>query len=70
MLNEKLLERYPLMTVGETSGLGPEQALDYVGDQRHELNMVFQFEHMFIDAQGLGTEKWKSKPWTLVELKK
>ncbi|MBP1309365.1 oligo-1,6-glucosidase [Paenibacillus sp. 1182] len=70
MLNEKVLECYPLMTVGETSGLGPEQALDYVGDQRHELNMVFQFEHMFIDAQGLGTEKWKSKPWTLVELKK
>ncbi len=70
MLNEKVLERYPLMTVGETSGLGPEQALDYVGDQRHELNMVFQFEHMFIDAQGLGTEKWKYKSWTLVELKK
>ncbi|MFK4304234.1 oligo-1,6-glucosidase [Paenibacillus sp. RC254] len=70
MLNERVLERYPLMTVGETSGLGPEQALDYVGDQRHELNMVFQFEHMFIDAEGQGTEKWKPKPWTLVELKK
>lgn len=70
MLNEKLLMRYPLMTVGETSGLGPEQALDYVGDQRHELNMVFQFEHMFIDAEGQGTEKWDPKPWTLVELKK
>ncbi|WP_405082007.1 alpha-glucosidase [Paenibacillus chitinolyticus] len=69
-LNDRVLFNYDIMTVGETSGLGPEQALDYVGDERHELNMVFQFEHMNLDAASAGTGKWKSKPWTLLELKK
>lgn len=69
-LNDRVLFNYDIMTVGETSGLGPEQALDYVGDERHELNMVFQFEHMNLDAASAGTGKWESKPWTLLELKK
>ncbi|MBV6712107.1 glycoside hydrolase family 13 protein [Paenibacillus chitinolyticus] len=69
-LNDRVLFNYDIMTVGETSGLGPEQALDYVGDERHELNMVFQFEHMNLDAAFAGTGKWESKPWTLLELKK
>ncbi|MFD7520635.1 glycoside hydrolase family 13 protein [Paenibacillus chitinolyticus] len=68
-LNDRVLFNYDIMTVGETSGLGPEQALDYVGDGRHELNMVFQFEHMNLDAASPGTGKWVSKPWTLLELK-
>lgn len=69
-LNDKVLYFYDIMTVGETSGLGPEQALDYVGDTRRELNMVFQFEHMFLDAESPGSGKWNSKPWNLLELKK
>lgn len=69
-LNEEVLDHFDIMTVGETSGLGPEQAIDYVGDKRNELNMVFQFEHMFMDAHGQGTGKWEIKPWTLLELKK
>lgn len=69
-LNEEVLMKYNIMTVGETSGLGPEQALEYVGDSRHELNMVFQFEHMYLDAVSPGTGKWQSKSWTIPELKK
>ncbi|SEG38904.1 alpha-glucosidase [Paenibacillus sp. UNC499MF] len=69
-LHDQVLFDYDIMTVGETSGLGPEQALEYVGDERHELNMVFQFEHMNLDAASAGTGKWESKPWTLPELKK
>ncbi|WP_152401606.1 glycoside hydrolase family 13 protein [Paenibacillus cellulositrophicus] len=69
-LNEEVLMDYDIMTVGETSGLGPEQALEYVGDQRHELNMVFQFEHMTLDSASNGTGKWESRAWTLLELKK
>lgn len=69
-LNDKVLYFYDIMTVGETSGLGPEQALDYVGDTRRELNMVFQFEHMFLDAEGPGSGKWNFKPWNLLDLKK
>ncbi len=68
-LNEEVLDQYNIMTVGETSGLGPEQALDYIGDERNELNMVFQFEHMQMDAAAGGTGKWHLKPWTLLDLK-
>ncbi|AWB44458.1 glucohydrolase [Paenibacillus sp. CAA11] len=68
-LNDQVLYFYDIMTVGETSGLGPEQALDYVGDTRRELNMVFQFEHMFLDAKSAGSGKWDVKPWSLLELK-
>ncbi|MGF7048460.1 oligo-1,6-glucosidase [Paenibacillus sp. DS2015] len=69
-LYNEVLFHYDIMTVGETSGIGPEQALDYVGDMRSELNMVFQFEHMKLDAATLGTGRWDKKPWTLLELKK
>lgn len=69
-LYDKVLYFYDIMTVGETSGLGPEQALDYVGDGRRELNMTFQFEHMFLDAASPGSGKWDVVPWNLLELKK
>jgi oligo-1,6-glucosidase len=68
-LNDKVLYLYDIMTVGETSGLGPEQALDYIGNERHELNMVFQFEHMQLDSATGGTGKWELTPWNLLDLK-
>ncbi|AIQ43371.1 alpha-glucosidase [Paenibacillus sp. FSL R7-0297] len=69
-LHDQVLYYYDIMTVGETSGLGPEQALDYVGDGRRELNMTFQFEHMNLDAASPGSGKWDVVPWKLSELKK
>ncbi|WP_136608116.1 glycoside hydrolase family 13 protein [Paenibacillus dokdonensis] len=69
-LYKSVLFHYDIMTVGETSGLGPEQALSYVGDTRNELNMVFQFEHMQLDAASGGSGKWNLRPWNLLELKK
>ena len=68
-LNEKVMNMYDIVTVGETSGLGPEQALDYIGNKRHELNMVFQFEHMQLDSATGGTGKWELTPWNLLDLK-
>ncbi|MED1203563.1 glycoside hydrolase family 13 protein [Heyndrickxia acidicola] len=68
-LYETVLYNYDIMTVGETSGLGPEQALNYIGDKRHELNMVFQFEHMQLDSAAGGTGKWEQTSWNLLDLK-
>lgn len=68
-LNEKVMYMYDIVTVGETSGLGPEQALDYIGNDRNELNMVFQFEHMQLDSATGGTGKWELTPWNLLDLK-
>jgi oligo-1,6-glucosidase len=68
-LYDNVLYYYDIMTVGETSGLGPEEALCYVGDDRRELNMTFQFEHMFLDAASAGSGKWDVVPWKLTDLK-
>ncbi|MNO62666.1 Oligo-1,6-glucosidase [compost metagenome] len=68
-LFDKVLYLYDIMTVGETSGLGPEQALNYVGDGRRELHMTFQFEHMYLDAGSAGSGKWDVVPWSLIRLK-
>ncbi len=64
---EKVLSHYDIMTVGEAAGTTPEQALLYTAPERHELNMVFQFEHMDIDAGPRG--KWDIRPLRLTELK-
>ena len=34
------------MTVGETPGVTTDLAKQYAGEDTHELNMVFQFEHV------------------------
>ncbi|MFD2446964.1 alpha-glucosidase [Bacillus sp. CGMCC 1.16607] len=67
-LNREVLSNYDIMTVGETSGVGPEEALLYVDEKRNEFNMVFQFEHTSIDCGTQG--KWGVQPWSLLDLKK
>jgi oligo-1,6-glucosidase len=67
-LNREVFSQYDIMTVGETSGIGPEEALLYVAEDREEFNMVFQFEHTAIDCGTQG--KWGVEPWSLLDLKK
>jgi oligo-1,6-glucosidase len=57
------------LTVGETWSSTPQIALLYSGRQRHELSMVFQFEHIqtFWDPKG---GKWQPKPVDLRVLKR
>ncbi len=60
-----------LMTVGETWGATPEIAKLYSNPERHELSMVFQFEHVGLDQEhGEGKDKWDLKPLSIPELKK
>ena len=56
-MRQRVLSRYDLLTVGETSG-GTENALRYASEDESELNMVFGFEHN--DGLNDGTElgKW------------
>ncbi|GFI24204.1 oligo-1,6-glucosidase [Lachnospiraceae bacterium] len=65
-MNEKVLSRYNIMTVGETAGVTTEQAQQYAGEDTHELNMVFQFEHVEGDGK---YGKWTDKKIPLVTLK-
>jgi len=67
-MNERVLSRYDIMTVGEMPGVTTEQAELYTGEDRRELNMVFTFEHMDIDSGPGG--KWDVVPWKLTDLKR
>jgi len=53
-MNEKVLSKYDVMTVGEATGVSPEQGLLYVGEDRKELNMIFHFGHMFMHSGSKG----------------
>ena len=66
-MNQKVLSKYDLMTVGETAGVTIEQAKRYAGEETHELNMVFQFEHVEIGDGPLG--KWTTQRYSMPELR-
>lgn len=66
-MNKKVLSKYDIMTVGETSGVTPEQARLYAGEDTNELNMVFQFEHVESDGK---YGKWTDEQIPLITLKR
>lgn len=65
-MNQKVLSRYDLMTVGETAGVTPKEACLYAGNNTGELNMVFQFDHVG-NCGPYG--KWTDKRRPLTQLK-
>lgn len=66
-MNEKVLSKYDIMTVGETPGVTTQLAKQYAGQDTHELNMVFQFEHVEGDGK---YGKWTDEKMPLTTLKK
>ncbi|WP_423190166.1 glycoside hydrolase family 13 protein [Alkalibacterium sp. f15] len=67
-LHEATLKGRDVMTVGETWGVTPENAKLYSDPERHELSMVFQFEHIQLDELSNQT-KWDIKEIDFVEWK-
>ncbi|MCF6095350.1 alpha-glucosidase [Microaerobacter geothermalis] len=67
-MNSRVLSHYDIMTVGETPGVSPDEAVLYVGEDRNELNMVFQFEHMDLDSGPSG--KWDVRDLNLKDFKR
>jgi oligo-1,6-glucosidase len=56
-----------LLTVGEMPGVTVEEARLFTDPARHEVDMVFQFEHVGLDHQdGI---KWRPKPLQVKDLK-
>ena len=66
-MNRRVLSRYDLMTVGETPGVNIQEAQKYANVQGTELSMVFQFEHVDLDAGPDG--KWSLNPLTVPVLR-
>jgi oligo-1,6-glucosidase len=66
-MNQETVSRYDVMTVGEMPGANVEEAKLYTDENRHETNMVFQFEHVDLDAGPGG--KWDLRPLKLADLR-
>lgn len=66
-MNEQVLSRYDMMTVGEGLGLDVDQARKITDENENELNMMFTFEHVNIEGDENG--KWSDQRFDLVKLK-
>lgn len=67
-MHQETFGNYDVMTVGESWAVTPETAPLFADQGRHELNMMFQFEHLMIDELP-NTSKWELKSLDLIELK-
>ena len=47
-MNREVLSHYDVMTVAEGPGTKPDNVLDLVAEDRHELNMSYHFDHQAI----------------------
>ncbi len=66
-MNRLVLSKYDIMTVGEASGVKLDEAPLYVSPDRHELDMIFQFELMRLGRS--RSSKNGNRGWTLPEFK-
>ncbi|GGX48661.1 glycoside hydrolase family 13 protein [Saccharospirillum salsuginis] len=67
-MHRETLAGRDVLTVGETWGATPEIAKLYSHPDRHELSMVFQFEHIQLTHDPVEG-KWRPRPFDLIELK-
>lgn len=65
-MNEKVLSHYDVLTVGETPFTTTLDGRYYSHPDRHEMSMIFQFDHMSIDREEHNAVR---KPFDLVEFK-
>lgn len=64
-MNERTFGAHDLLTVGECWNADTEIAKLYSAPERHELSMVFQFEHICLKG-----DKWYPKPYRVRDLKR
>lgn len=66
-MNRNVLSKYDIMTVGETPGATPDDAIRYTNEETGFMSMLFQWEHIEADP-GTGG-KWEEDTWNVVEFK-
>ncbi|WIM95064.1 alpha-glucosidase [Actinoplanes oblitus] len=66
MHREVFAGREGLLTVGEMPGVTVEEAILHTDPDRHEVDMVFQFDHVWVDR---GPDPWLLQPLQLTKLK-
>lgn len=69
-MKREVLSQYDILTVGETPLVTTQNALEIANEDTGALKMLFQFEHMDLDADRGGESSRRSvKPWSLLDLK-
>ncbi len=69
-MKQEVLYKYDILTVGETPGVTPQDAIALTNENSGALKMVFQFEHMNLDASRDDRSSRRSvQAWSLLELK-
>jgi len=64
----KVLSEYDIMTVGECPKTSTAEALEYIAEERNELNMIFPLDLMEIDYGNSG--KWEPVPLRAAEFRR
>jgi oligo-1,6-glucosidase len=68
-MKQKVLSRYDILTVGETGLVTTQDAINITGEETGALKMLFQFDHMDLDAVKAGDPRRSVRPWRLRDLK-
>ncbi|MCB0637961.1 MAG: alpha-glucosidase [Lewinella sp.] len=63
-MNQEVLSRYDVMTVGEAFGVSPELVQRMTDERRGEIDLAFLF-----DVARIGRDNWIQNDWTLPEWK-
>ncbi len=63
-MNDKVLSKYDVMTVGEAFGVSQELTLRMTDERRKEIDLAFLFE-----VARVGRDNWRQNDWTLPQLK-
>lgn len=69
-LNTQVISKYDAFTVGEGPGIAIDQALDFVHEDRKEMDMFFHFDLMSLDRAPGEVFKMRDGGWNLVDFKK
>ncbi len=69
-LNTKVISHYDAFTVGEGPGIAIEQALDFVHEDRKEMDMFFHFDLMSLDRAPGEVFKMREGGYKLSEFKR
>lgn len=69
-MNKEVLSKYDVMTVAEGAGTNSDDALLYVDESRHELNMLYHFEGVSLGYLPNEFKQMDPHGYSLVEFKK
>lgn len=70
-MKQEVLSNYDILTVGETPSVTTQDAIAITNEETGVLDMLFQFEHMDLDADRDGESSRRSvKRWRLLDLKR